>query len=191
MMTDDERNAWLASRQEAGLKIDPETAEVEWTYAQTLDPYGVYPLLPEEYCVGREYFARSPGSDVWVCLETCPTQSKVRYGKSTSRSWPFQQDFRRLFEAVTAPSRLTLVRLHTDLAARAESAAQCLLDEPRGRSRGCKPGRIRIYYRGARAAEMSCDRQRNHSFRQVRAVPLRSGFHWCRMARSGATAAPA
>ena len=72
MMTDDVRNAWLASRQEAGLKIDPETAEVEWTYAQTLDPYGVYPLLPEEYCVGREYFARSPGSDVWVWFGDLP-----------------------------------------------------------------------------------------------------------------------
>ena len=73
MMTDDERNAWLASRKEAGLKIDPETAEVEWTYTQTLDPYGVYPELPEEYRqVGREYFARSPGSDVWVLFGDLP-----------------------------------------------------------------------------------------------------------------------
>ena len=31
---------WLAIRKEAGLKLDPETAEVEWCYAQTLDPYG-------------------------------------------------------------------------------------------------------------------------------------------------------
>ena len=59
-MTVDE---WLAIRKEAGRKIDPETAEVEWTYAQTLDPYGIYPELPEEWQqVGREYFARSPGS---------------------------------------------------------------------------------------------------------------------------------
>ena len=73
MMTDDERKAWLAIRKEAGLKIDPETAEVEWIYAQTLDPYGVYPELPEE-CqqVGREYFARSPGSDVWVNFGDLP-----------------------------------------------------------------------------------------------------------------------
>ena len=72
-MTDDERNAWLAGRKEAGLKIDPETAEVEWTYAQTLDPYGVYPELPEEYWqVGREYFARSPGSDVSVWFGDLP-----------------------------------------------------------------------------------------------------------------------
>jgi hypothetical protein len=58
---------WLAIRKEAALKIDPETAEVDWTYAQTLDPYGIQPDLPEE-CqqVGRTYFARSPDSDVWV-----------------------------------------------------------------------------------------------------------------------------
>src|SRR5260221_10315165 len=60
---------WLQIRKEAGLKIDPETAEVMWVYAQTLDPYGVDPDLPEEYRqVGREYFARSPGSDIWVCF---------------------------------------------------------------------------------------------------------------------------
>jgi hypothetical protein len=60
----DEVKEWLAIRKEAGRKIDPETAEVDWKYAQTLDPYGVYPELPEE-CdqVGREYFARSPGSE--------------------------------------------------------------------------------------------------------------------------------
>jgi hypothetical protein len=58
---------WLAIRKEAGLKLDPESAEVEWCYAQTLDPYGVDPDLPEQ-CqqIGREYFARSPASDVWV-----------------------------------------------------------------------------------------------------------------------------
>jgi hypothetical protein len=58
---------WLAIRKEEALKIDPETAEVTWHYAQTLDPYGVYPDLPEACrCIGREYFARSPGSDIWV-----------------------------------------------------------------------------------------------------------------------------
>ena len=37
-----EDEQWLAIRREAGLKIDPETAEVDWTYGQTLDPYGVH-----------------------------------------------------------------------------------------------------------------------------------------------------
>jgi hypothetical protein len=63
-MTDEE---WLNVRKEEALKIDPATAEVDWIYAQTLDPYGIDPDLPEE-CqqVGREYFARRPGSDIWV-----------------------------------------------------------------------------------------------------------------------------
>jgi hypothetical protein len=70
MMTDEERETWLAIRKDAGLKIDPETAEVHWHWGQSLDPYGVGPKLPEELQqVGREYFARSPGSDVWVNFE--------------------------------------------------------------------------------------------------------------------------
>jgi hypothetical protein len=74
MMTDDERETWLAIRKEAGLKINPETAELLWTYTETLDPYGVYPDLPEEYRhhFGRAYFARAPGSDVWVLFDDLP-----------------------------------------------------------------------------------------------------------------------
>jgi hypothetical protein len=64
---------WLAIREEAGLKIDPETAEVFWNYAQTFDPYGIYPNLPDEWeQIGREYFARSPGSDIWVHFGDLP-----------------------------------------------------------------------------------------------------------------------
>ena len=66
-----------ALRKAVGLQIDPETAEVEWTYAQTLDPYGDDPNLPEEYQqVGREYFARSPGSDVWVWFGDLPKATR-------------------------------------------------------------------------------------------------------------------
>jgi hypothetical protein len=62
-----------ALRKAVGLHIDPETAEVDWIYALTIDPYGDYPDLPEEYQqVGREYFARSPGSDVWISLGDLP-----------------------------------------------------------------------------------------------------------------------
>jgi hypothetical protein len=70
-----EDKQWLAIRKEAGLKIDPETAEVDWGYGQTLDPYGVLDEweLPEEFhCVGREYWARSPGSDIWVHFGDLP-----------------------------------------------------------------------------------------------------------------------
>jgi hypothetical protein len=66
-----------ALRTAVGLPIDPETAEVEWIYAQTLDPYGDYPDLPEEYQqVGREYFARSPGGDVWIDFGDLPKATR-------------------------------------------------------------------------------------------------------------------
>jgi hypothetical protein len=68
---------FLAIRKEAGLKIDPETAEVDWCYAQVLDPYGIYPNPPDEaWCVGRAYFARSPDSDVWVEFRDLPEATR-------------------------------------------------------------------------------------------------------------------
>src|SRR5436853_1881638 len=73
-MTDEE---WLAIRKEAGTRIDPETAEVDWNFAQTLDPYGIIAELPEEYQqVGRAYFARSPGSDIWVHFDDLPDATR-------------------------------------------------------------------------------------------------------------------
>jgi hypothetical protein len=72
---------WLAIRKEAGLKIDPETAEVYWTYGQTLDPYGVCDEweLPEEFDqIGREHFARAPGSDIWVHFRDLPETVRTK-----------------------------------------------------------------------------------------------------------------
>jgi hypothetical protein len=92
-MTDDETLAveqWLAIRKEAALQIDPETAEVYWDYAQVLDPYGVEPDLPEEYsCIGRAYFARSPGSDVWVCFYDLPEATREALWQRHKRSLAF------------------------------------------------------------------------------------------------------
>ena len=64
---------WLAIRKEAGLKIAPETADVLCKYGYMIDPYGVDPNLPKE-CrqSSRIYFARSPGSDIWVLLNDLP-----------------------------------------------------------------------------------------------------------------------
>ncbi len=68
---------WLATRSEEAHRIDPEIAEVDWEWGQILDPYCVTPnLRPEHCCVGRNYFARNPGSDIWVSFhdlskETC------------------------------------------------------------------------------------------------------------------------
>jgi hypothetical protein len=67
-----------ALRRAVGLQIDPKTAEVDWEYAQTLDPYGDYPELPEEYQqIGREYFARSPGSDIWIGFRDLPEATRT------------------------------------------------------------------------------------------------------------------
>jgi hypothetical protein len=67
----------MEERRAAGLLIDPSTAEIDWTYAQTLDPYGDgLPLLPDEKQAGREYFARSPGSDIWVCVYDLPDATR-------------------------------------------------------------------------------------------------------------------
>jgi hypothetical protein len=52
---------------------DAEIAEVFWEYSQVLDPYGVEPdLPPESYQTGRDYFALSPRSEVWVWFGGLP-----------------------------------------------------------------------------------------------------------------------
>ena len=71
-----ELEKWLAIRKAEALNIDPDTAEVDWEYGQTLDPYGVCPDLPDEYQqVGRQYFARRPGSDIWVSFYDIPKKT--------------------------------------------------------------------------------------------------------------------
>jgi hypothetical protein len=79
--TQAELEEWLATRKEAALKINPETAEVDWEFAEVGNPYGVHP--PEECrCIGREYFARSPGSDIWVWFGDLPEATeKVLWDK--------------------------------------------------------------------------------------------------------------
>jgi hypothetical protein len=64
---------WIAIRKKVGQKIDPKTAEVMFRWSQIFDPYGVNPNLPKAcYQVGQVGFARSPGSDVWVCFYDLP-----------------------------------------------------------------------------------------------------------------------
>ena len=90
---------WLAVRKAAGTKIDPNTAEVEWAYRQTLDPYGVYGELPE-ICqqVGRDYFARSPGSDVWVWFGDLPDATERALWKRYHSKLAFPAGLERIFE---------------------------------------------------------------------------------------------
>jgi len=90
---------WLAIRKQEGLKIDPNTAEVHWQYAQTLDPYGIYPDLPEE-CqqIGREYFARSPGSDIWVHFHDLPQETRDALWERHESNLAFPAGLERLLE---------------------------------------------------------------------------------------------
>jgi hypothetical protein len=81
---------FLAIRKEAGLKIDPETAQVRWNYAQVCDPYGIDPSLPAEWdCVGREYFARSPNSEVWVWFGDLPETTRDALWQKHKRQLAF------------------------------------------------------------------------------------------------------
>ena len=75
-MNSQDKEQYLALRKEAALKIDPETAEVFWEHGQVLDPYGVYDLTDEVDCIGRNYFARSPGSDIWVWFGDLPDTTR-------------------------------------------------------------------------------------------------------------------
>ena len=70
---DDATQTWLAVRKEAAKQIDPNTAEVFWEYGPIGDPYGLLPPL-EESDADRHYFARAPGSEVWVSFDDLPDE---------------------------------------------------------------------------------------------------------------------
>jgi hypothetical protein len=75
-MTEEECQEFLSTRREAAKHIDPTTAEVAWDYGEVMDPYGIDPDLPDELkSIGRIYFARSPGSDIWVCFYDLPKET--------------------------------------------------------------------------------------------------------------------
>jgi hypothetical protein len=92
VVRDQEQHEFLLIRKEAGLKIDPATAEVTWHHVQILDPYGIFDLSPEEDCVGAVMFARAPDSDVWVSEDELPSATvdalRVR-GNQEQDDFPF------------------------------------------------------------------------------------------------------
>jgi hypothetical protein len=77
---------FLAKRKLEGLRIDPATAEVTWSYRQILDPYGIYDdLSVEEYQVGRVYFARAPDGDCWVAFRDLPDYTRQKLWEAHER----------------------------------------------------------------------------------------------------------
>jgi hypothetical protein len=85
----DEISNYLADRKCEAVKIDPQTAEVTWWYAETLDPYGVHNLPPESRQVGREYFARQPGSEIWVWFGDLPDDTCTKLWELHKRELAF------------------------------------------------------------------------------------------------------
>jgi hypothetical protein len=79
LMTLEELEGWVASRQEAGIKIDIETCEIARRYTCDFDVYGLQTAkgeLPEELQVaGKNYFVRSPESRGWVHEHDLPKAS--------------------------------------------------------------------------------------------------------------------
>jgi hypothetical protein len=73
------RDQWLKIRKDEGHRIAADTAEVSWTYANGFDPYHVIPDLPAQcVAIGREFFARAPGSDIWVWFGDLPDATRER-----------------------------------------------------------------------------------------------------------------
>ena len=88
-MTNEETKAWLAVRKEAAKAINPATAKVTYQYGQVADAYGVYPIIRDEFdCIGKNWFARAPGSDVWVSFHDLPQSFDDELWKRLERNDP-------------------------------------------------------------------------------------------------------
>src|SRR3954466_12966661 len=78
-----------AERTQLGLSIDPANAEVFWKWGEIMDLYGDWserdwildrikhgcddPDVDDGFdCIGRLYFARTPGSGEWICFYDLP-----------------------------------------------------------------------------------------------------------------------
>jgi hypothetical protein len=91
MPSDRKVKKFLAEVKRAARKLDPATAEVRRFSANAFDPYEFYPLCDmdgEDVAESGEivnyqimydhttyYFARTPGSDMWVCEEDWPKRT--------------------------------------------------------------------------------------------------------------------
>jgi hypothetical protein len=90
-----------ALRKAVGCHIDPETAEVDWTYAQIFDPYNDGFDIPKEaQQVGREYFARSPGTNIWISFGDLPRDTADRLWKKHSAKLAFPAGLEAVFDDI-------------------------------------------------------------------------------------------
>ena len=121
---------WRAIRREAALQIDPETAEVMWTYGNICDPYGVHPDCQE--CIGRVYFAHPSGSDVWVCFYDLPdaTVKALREEQELRRAFPEPTVYRRAEELlIVSEDQEQFVRVRIEQASKLIEKMRAALKE--------------------------------------------------------------
>src|SRR5262245_42277540 len=62
-----EAQAFLEGRRKEAERIDPQTCEITWGYANAVDLYGIFEDHEEFQCYGKENFVRNvPDGDDWV-----------------------------------------------------------------------------------------------------------------------------
>jgi hypothetical protein len=73
---------------EDGLgSINPDTAEVDWCYADVFDPYGLGRCTAGQ--VGRAYFVRAPANDIWIAFDDLPDELRNALWARYSRKLAF------------------------------------------------------------------------------------------------------
>ena len=105
-MTRPEYEAFRLERQAEGARIDPENCEKFWTFAATIDPYGVLGIgTDDEYCtVGREYFVSRPDAKDWVHIGDLTDEARGKiWPPNTANNDAFEK-LRALVEELKSPS---------------------------------------------------------------------------------------
>jgi hypothetical protein len=94
-MTDEEIRKYLDERKSEALRIDPKTADVLWDYNDIMDPYCVYNRPVES--IGRDYFARNPGSRIWVWFGDLPDVTRDELWRKHRHALAFPAGLEKLF----------------------------------------------------------------------------------------------
>ena len=93
-------NGWLSGKRKHSRLI-PRPPKWNGGSLLLVDPYGVYSDLPEE-CqqVGREYFARNPGSDIWVSFQDLPADTSDALWERHKKRIAFPAGLEGILEAI-------------------------------------------------------------------------------------------
>jgi hypothetical protein len=84
---------FLAEVKAEAPMIDAETAEVTWEWRDIYDPYCIYSRPSDlHFQTGREYFARNPGSDVWVHFGDLPNETALKLAHKCKPSFTLSSE---------------------------------------------------------------------------------------------------